>query len=1516
MRDNQKNKNDLIVELKSLRKKVSLLEKAKDKINRDKNKTKTDSIQLMHLFDNFIQGCVLIGYNWDFLYVNNSASQQWLKKQKDLYNKNLIKVFPDIEKTEMFIQYKCCMEDRIPKEFEYPIHLTKGKVNWFLMNVQPVSEGIFIFSVDITKRKIIEDIQRHSVERLNEAQRIASIGSWELDLVKNNLIWSDEIYRMFEIDPKNFGASYDAFLHAIHPEDRQKVDLAYTNSLKNITPYSIEHRLIFPDGRIKFVHEECQTFYDEQGHPLRSIGTVQDITTRKLQEHSISRLTRVYKVLSESNQLIVRENNREQLLKEICRIVVESGKLLLACISFVDESTNKVIPKYWFGKEEGFFSIISYSVEDIPEGKGPTGTSIRENRVVYSTDIATDPMMEPWREPALQRGYRSSAAFPLHNKDKVIGVFAVFANRPAFFNDEEVNLLNELSKDISYALENIQNEEIRIHQEELIQLSEEKYRNIFEESFDGLFISTPSGKILEMNKKGVSLFGYNTKEDLFKLDLAKDIYAHPEDRQRILSMVNARGSAEYEVEVKKKSGEVIPTYCSLVAVKDKTGNINSYRGIIRDISKQKEAEKSLRESEERYHSIFLNSIDAIFLTKPDGQILAANPEACAIFGRTEEELCSLGRECVVDVTDPRLVTAIEERNSTGRFKGELIFIRKDGAKFPGLIASNIFIDKNGKKQTSLIVHDITEQKRSEALLRKLNRELSAISSCNQALLRVSDEQTLLDSICKIICEKAGYRLAWVGYVEHDEKKTIKPIAWAGFDSGYIENAKLSWSSETERGRGPAGNAIRSGTTIYVQDFLTESQMEPWRESALQRGYRSGIALPLKDEYLQVFGVLLIYSSEANSITQDEIRLMEELSGDLAFGITSLHSRLERKKAAAELKQSNDLLKALIEAAPIPIFDLDLDGNVKTIWNPAAERILGWTAIEVIGQPLPTVSDENQEQFKDFIEMIKNGMILDGVEVHRQKRSGTSIDYCIYASPLYDSENRINGNVTVLVDVTERRKAENAIIESERRFKELANLLPQIVFEADLNGLITFANETALMNFGYSEMELQKGLNVINVVSEKEKQDTAEDIKKIIQGIKPNRTEYEMLRKDGTTFPALSFSAPITRDNRPIGFRGVIVDITQLKQAETELRKLSEAVEQSPASIVITDLNGNIEYVNRTFEKTTGYILDEVKHRNTRILQSGQTNRIVYEELWSTLKADKIWQGEFLNKKKSGELYWEYVFISPIKNLNGNTINYLAVKQDITEKKKILQELIKVKEEAVKANQLKTEFLAQMSHEIRTPLNIIISMIGLVEEEFSTLISKDLSEYFVSIDLSSKRIIRTIDLILNTSEMQLGSYRPSFQDISILNDILIPIKKEYLVKAQEKGIDFTIDCTVPYPVIWGDNYSIYQIFSNLIDNAIKYTNKGYVNIKVDKNINSLLYISIEDTGIGISEEFMTKLFEPFMQEESGYTRKFEGNGLGLALVKKYCDLNNLTINVESKKNVGSKFIVIFPKSITT
>ncbi len=208
-----------------------------------------------------------------------------------------------------------------------------------------------------------------------------------------------------------------------------------------------------------------------------------------------------------------------------------------------------------------------------------------------------------------------------------------------------------------------------------------------------------------------------------------------------------------------------------------------------------------------------------------------------------------------------------------------------------------------------IMSDEVETELADKALHRLNRELRAISNCNQTLLRAVDEQTLLNAICRIICDEAGYRLAWVGYAEHDAAKTIRPVAWAGFENGYIAHAELSWADDSDRGQSPAGKAIRTGEAVSLQDFKTVPHMNRWRASVLQHGYRSGIALPLKDENANVFGVLMINSAEIDAITSSEIRLLEELAGDLAFGIVALRTRVERRRAEESLLRAKEQAEA-------------------------------------------------------------------------------------------------------------------------------------------------------------------------------------------------------------------------------------------------------------------------------------------------------------------------------------------------------------------------------------------------------------------------------------------------------------------------------------------------------------------------------------------------------------------------------------------------------------------------------
>ena len=250
-------------------------------------------------------------------------------------------------------------------------------------------------------------------------------------------------------------------------------------------------------------------------------------------------------------------------------------------------------------------------------------------------------------------------------------------------------------------------------------------------------------------------------------------------------------------------------------------------------------------------------------------------------------------------------------------------------------------------------------------------------------------------------------------------------------------------------------------------------------------------------------------------------------------------------------------------------------------------------------------------------------------------------------------------------------------------------------------------------------------------------------------------------------------------------------------------------------------------------------------------------------------------------------------------------------QNITEKKLAEQAIINAKEKAEQSDKLKTEFLAQMSHEIRTPVNAILSFTGLLKSEMESTISEDLGDSFAIIDRAGKRIIRTIDLLLDMSQMQAGTYESSFKKFDIHSKILLNIFYEYKQIAKEKNIDFDIEINSLDNTIFADEYTIGQVFNNLVDNAFKYTEKGYIKIILNEETDSLM-VSVEDTGIGIAEEFLPNLFKPFTQEEQGYTRKYEGNGLGLALVKRYCNINRAEIRVKSEKAKGSEFIVTFPR----
>jgi signal transduction histidine kinase len=252
----------------------------------------------------------------------------------------------------------------------------------------------------------------------------------------------------------------------------------------------------------------------------------------------------------------------------------------------------------------------------------------------------------------------------------------------------------------------------------------------------------------------------------------------------------------------------------------------------------------------------------------------------------------------------------------------------------------------------------------------------------------------------------------------------------------------------------------------------------------------------------------------------------------------------------------------------------------------------------------------------------------------------------------------------------------------------------------------------------------------------------------------------------------------------------------------------------------------------------------------------------------------------------------------------------GIYRDITERKKAEEHLIKAKNDAEKSDRLKTEFLAQMSHEIRTPLNNILTYTSILKDEFEDKLPPGLETAFTVINSSSQRLVRTIELILNLSRIQTGNFDLNLKEFDLNKDLLEDLSYEFYSRAKVKNIALSYQNKAEKTIILADHYSTEQIFLNIIDNAIKYTSEGEVKIEITNRKENSVCVIVSDTGIGISPEFLPNLFNPFSQEDMSMTRHFEGTGLGLALVKKYVEINNAVIKVESEKGKGSKFMLTF------
>ena len=878
-------------------------------------------------------------------------------------------------------------------------------------------------------------------------------------------------------------------------------------------------------------------------------------------------------------------------------------------------------------------------------------------------------------------------------------------------------------------------------------------------------------------------------------------------------------------------------------------NKNKTRSVQNDISLEVEASLPYN-----LESLLDNAPFGIYLIQ-DGKIINCNHTFAQILGFTKEEI--VFKKTIKDLTFAGDWAKVEEEtveflNSEIKTKaGKARLVRKDKK----LIVANVHGTKTFYNEKLTIIGtllDVTEELNN---VEQLNILAQTLKSTSESVM-IADLDHRIFFVNDTLCKLFGYK---------------------------------------------ADELIGKYCGIFYEGILGESEFKKIIRASYNDGWHGEISSRRKDgsTFPSYFNSTII--RDKNNKPLALVGFIQDIS--------------THKKVAEDLDRSEQKIKTLIDRMPDGLIYLkmitDENNNPKDFVimqvNDSFKAILGIRNEEIIGKTVSENLNFVQDIGFDIIE--KLGLIClkkteEKFEVHSNK---THNHYAI--SSYCPEENHI---VVIVKDVTKRRRIEQEIIKSRQMLRTILDNIPQRVFWKDLNSIFQGCNIHFARDLGFNSPDEVVGKSEYDINFENLAEEFISCDRYVMENDDPLNIDSEKhLKQDGTPYWIRLNKVPLKdRDNKVFGIVGTFEDISKQKKIEEDNRKLYLAVEQSPASIVITDLNGNIEYVNPKFSSVTGYSSEEAIGKNPKILKSGKMSTESYKQLWNTIKSGREWSGEFLNKKKNGELYWENALISPIKDSEGKTTHFIAIKEDITSKKNFEIELKAAKEKAEELNKIKSIFLANISHELRTPL---IGILGYAETLYNEISSQEHKEMANILLKSGLRLKETLNLVLNLSNIEAEKVQIDLRNKN-LTRILVDKMYSYHRASREKGLSFQLIIKEEKLHSKVDENMFVQIINNLFDNALKYTHEGEISIildKVESDEKSFARITVRDTGIGIPEQSLKHIFEPFRQVSEGFSRSFEGIGLGLTITKRFVELLGGQISIDSEVSKGTEFSFMLP-----
>ncbi len=1000
----------------------------------------------------------------------------------------------------------------------------------------------------------------------------------------------------------------------------------------------------------------------------------------------------------------------------------------------------------------------------------------------------------------------------------------------------------------------------------------------FEQPMNIHLIATIQGGITKINEGWVQTLGY-TKEETIGKNIMD--FIHPDDKENTLEELKDLESGKktfyFENRYQHKNGHYISLAWS--AIYNTSGKL--LHAIAKDITQQKDYQKKLQ-------NIIDHSTNLFFSHSIDHEISYISPQVKDFLGYEAEEVIQNWTDFITD--NPINNLAVEytmKAIETGRRQPtyEMEMLRKDGKKIIVEVREAPVVE-NGKVISmvgSLV--DITKRKNfQEALLKSEENYKTLAENAKHLIIRHQPDGEIT----------YANKFA-INYLKIPKEKLI------GLDIKTLigNEAKAEHHQQIS-------SFQENANTNYRHHF--EIELESNTESSRYLDVMASPILSAKNlDSILITAYDITERKYAENRIKEQNEEYEALNEELRQTNDELFTSIEREQTI------NERFHKAMEATSDGLWDRNLVTK-EIYYSPRWKAMLGYSDEELpndisVWHALTEAAD--LEKSSKMLNQLINGDIDKyDIELKMKHKDGHWVDINSRANVFKDKDGKAIRVVGTHSDITERKLTENKLRESEEKLRLAIDNSPLGITIYNTQGRFVSVNKAYEELVGYQKDELST-MSFFDITHPDYRPKNQELFDAMVQnedrGFSMNK---KYTHKNGKLLDVRVHAGSIKDHNGKAVFgMAFIEDITERVALERQAKMLSTAVESSPVCIVITDVKGNIEYVNPFFTDMTGYTSEEVMGKNPSILKSGLQTREFYADLWKSILSGKTWNGEFHNKKKNGELFWENAAISPIFNEKEEIIQFIAVKEDITQLKHYLAELKEAKEKAEEANALKTEFLHNMSHEIRTPMNGIMGFANILGELDS--MSDIQKNYTRIIQNSSMQLLNVIDDILEISTLETKQLSTQEKEFDV-NQFMTELFAIYDLKSKERNLPLYLKkgLSNEQSYIVSDKAKLHKILSNLIDNAFKFTSTGKIEFGYYiKGANIVFFVS--DTGIGISKDKQERVFHRFSQESSETAQEYGGLGLGLSIAKENSELLGGHISLESEKGKGTSFFIEIP-----